>query len=270
MLWLKQHLSLLIPLVTLLIGIESILLINRAIIAHEEVINKSYAMVLISKSKMSIDDIKDKIPEALALEILDPSDALNEINSSFKDPFFNDIKNTLPYFYSIKFTTFPNQFRIKIINKYLSNLDNITKVESFSKSHNQIYKILVLTKGCIITLSSLIFILSILLMTKQIKIWRFEHSERMEIMTYLGAPSKFKNGPLYKLAIIDSIIANFIVLICIIVVCYNQKVNAILKMLSIEIFGIKDLVGDFSILILSSCAISLISVFIVILFQKEP
>lgn len=270
MLWLRQHLSLLIPLITLLVGIESVLLINRAVISYEEMVNKSYAMVLIAKSKMNINDINDKIPEALALEELDSSAVLNEINASFKDPIFDGIKNTLPYFYSVKFKSFPNQFRIILINKYLSSLDNIIRVESFSKSHNQIYKILVLTKGCVITLSILIFILSTLLMIKQIEIWRFEHSERMEIMTYLGAPSKFKNGPLYKLAIIDSILSSVIVLIFVMIVYNNSKVTSIVKMLGIEIFSIKDLVGDFAILILSSCIVSLTSVLMVILFQKEP
>lgn len=270
MLWLKQYLSLLIPLVALLVGIESVLLINRAVASHEEVIGKSYAMVLVAKSKMAIEDITDRVPEALALEELDSSDVLNEINSTFKDPIFDGVKNTLPYFYSIKFKSFPNQFRIKVISKYLSNLDNVTRVESFSRSHNQIYKILVLIKGCVITLSTLIFILSTLLMIKQIEVWRFEHSERMEIMTYLGAPSKFKNGPLYKLAIVDSLVASVVVLLFAIIIYNNSRVDSIMKMLGINIFGAKDLLGDFSILILSSCVVSLISVFMVILFQKEP
>ena len=270
MLWLRQYLSLLIPLITLLVGIESVLLINRAVTSHEAIISKSYAMVLVSKSKMTIGDISDRIPEALALEKLDSNEVLNEINASFKDSIFDNIKNTLPYFYSIKFKSFPNQLRVKIINKYLSSLDNVIRVESFSKSHNQIYKILVLSKGCVIILSTLIFILSILLMIKQIEVWRFEHSERMEIMTYLGAPSKFRNGPLYKLAIIDSVISSIIVLLSVVAIYNNNRVSSIIKMLGIEIFGIKDLIGDFSILILSSCIVSLISVFMVILFQKEP
>ena len=270
MIWLRHYLSLMVPLVALLVGIESILLINRALDSNEQLVSKSYAIVLVSNTKLSIESLKEKIPESLYLKELDSSSILKEINDSFSTPIFGELKDKLPYFYSLKLSTFPNQLRIKTIQKEISKIADIIRVESFSKSHNQIYKILVLMKGSIITLCFLIFILSVLLMIKQVEVWLFEHSERMEIMTYLGAPSKFKNGPLYKLALIDSIISSLIVMAFVVFISKNPKIISIMTFLDIDLFNLTSLIMDFGILLFSAYCISIISVFMVIIFQKEP
>ncbi|RDU64734.1 cell division protein FtsX [Helicobacter sp. MIT 14-3879] len=268
--WIKQYLSLLIPLIALLVGIESILVVNRAVNSHEELIGKNYAIVIVSNSNIDINNIKEKIPEVSSIIEIDSSAILNDINAQFKDSAFNNLKPSLPLFYSLKLNTFPNHQKIKKIEQNLKNIENIIRVESFSKSHSQTYKILVLLKGCVLVLSSLIFILSLLLMIKQIEVWRFEHSERMEIMTYFGAPSKFKNAPLYKLALIDSIIASISVILAVIFLANSPKITLITSMLGIEIFNLNNFITDYLILLASAYIISMLSVFMVILFQKEP
>lgn len=270
MIWFRQYLSLLIPLIALLVGIESILLVNRAVLSHEELIGKNYAIVVVSTTQLNESDIKQKVSEIHALHKLDTSGILDEIKAEFKDSKIDNLNNSLPFFYSLTLNSFPNQYRIKQIENDLLSLGNITRIESFSKSHNQAYRLLVLLKGCVLVLSGLIFVLSFLLMTKQIEVWRFEHSERMEIMTYLGANSKFKNAPLYRLALIDSIIASLFVIIFVIVLSNNDKISSIISMLSISIFSIKTFIIDYFILLVSAYAISMFSVFMVILFQKEP
>lgn len=266
----QQYLSLIVPLITLLFGIESVTLIDRAVLMHEEIIGKNYAIVLVSSKKLNIDDIKPLVDESASLNELDSSSVLNEISTDFKDDISSDLKKALPYFYSLKLSIFPNQYQIKEIQRKISNLDSILRVEFFTKSHSQIYRVLVLVKSCVLVLSILLFILSILLMIKQIVVWRFEHSDRMEIMTYLGAPWKFKNAPLFKLALIDSVISSLFVIVMVFITQYNSKVSSVLNMLGIDIFEMKLLIGDFFLLLLSSFVISMITVFVVILFQKEP
>ena len=137
------------------------------------------------------------------------------------------------------------------------------RVESFSKTHNQTYRLLVLLKGCVLVLSAIVVLLSLLLMMKQVEVWRFEHSERMEIMTYFGTPAKMKNKPLYRLAWIDSILATAIVILATFFVSKSA-------MLGIDIFSMKNFAFDCLILAFSSYCISMAAVFVVILFQKEP
>lgn len=270
MIWFKQYVSLLIPLIAFLIGIESILLINRAVNSYENIMGKNYTIVLVSTSKLNANEIKQKIDGINSLTELDSSGIVNNIDSTLKNESINELKKSLPFFYSLKLNSFPNQYKIKQIEKNILAFENIIRVESFSKSHNEAYRLLILLKGCVLVFSSLIFILSFLLMIKQIEVWRFTHSERMEIMTYLGAPSKFKNLPLYRLAVIDSSIASIFVIILVSIISNNAKINSIITMLGIEIFSLKIFLLDCLILLLSAYIITMFSVFMVILFQKEP
>lgn len=270
MIWFRQYLSLLVPLIALLVGIESVLLINRAVVSHEEVIGKNYAIVFVSQNEIKEEDIKASISDIYSIRLLDTSQVLNDIDSKFKDTNIDDLKKSLPFFYAITLNSFPNQSQIKEIEKTLMSFGNITRVESFSKSHDQTYRLLILLKGCIVVLSGLIFIISLFLMIKQIEVWRFEHSERMEIMTYLGAHSKIKNAPLYRLALTSSFIAALIVVFIVAFIVNTNKISSIVSMLGINIFSPTTFIIDYFILLFAAYVISMSSVFVVILFQKEP
>ena len=270
MIWFRQYLSLLVPLVALLVGIESILLINRAVASHEEVIGKNYAIVFVSQNEINEEDIKQSISDIYSLRLLDTSAVLDSIDSKFKDTNIDDLKKSLPFFYAITLNSFPNQSQIKEIEKNLMAFGGITRVESFSKTHDQTYRLLVLLKGCIFVLSGLIFVISLFLMIKQIEVWRFEHSERMEIMTYLGAHSKIKNAPLYRLALVDSMLSALIVVFIVAFIVNTAKIQSIISMLGIDIFNTTTFIIDYFILLFAAYVISMSSVFVVILFQKEP
>lgn len=270
MIWFRQYLSLLIPLIALLIGVESVLIINRAVASHEEIIGKNYAIVVVSQNEVKEEDLKHIISDVYSIRLLDTSGVINEIDSKFKDSNIGDLKKSLPFFYAITLNSFPSQNKIKEIESKLMDFSGITRVESFSKTHDQTYRLLVLLKGCIVVLSGIIFIISLFLMVKQIEVWRFEHSERMEIMTYLGAQSKLKNAPLYRLAFINSLLSALTVIVIVAFIINTDKISSIISMLGINIFSTYLFVIDFFILLFVAWFISIVSVLMVILFQKEP
>lgn len=264
--WLKQYLGLLFPLIALLVGIESIILINRALNQYEGIIGRNYAIIIVAKEKLSLNELG--IEEAVGLDLLDSSAVLSDLNNEFKN--LGALNITLPFFYSLKLDSFPSQAAIKNIESHLKSFEHILRVESFSKTHSQTYRLLVLLKACIIVLSGLVFILSILLMIKQIEVWRFEHSERMEIMTYLGAPGRVKNAPLYRLALIDSIISSLVVIVGMMYLSKHPRMISLMQTLEIDIFGLKNYILDFGFLLFGALFISMLSVCMVILYQKEP
>lgn len=270
MIWFRRYLSLFVPLVALLVGIESILLINRAVLSHEDFIGKNYSIIIVAQKPIDEDSAKAQISEIATINRIEVSGILDEINAEFGGTISADFGANLPLFYAVGLHSFPNQYKIRAIKADLLALPNVSRVESFTKTHTQTYRLLVFIKGCVIVFSSIIFILSFLLMIKQVEVWRFEHSERMEIMTYLGASSKVKNLPLYRLALISTIIASVVVMAMVIALLNNNKIASIISMLGIEIFSVKALIIDEIILLVSAYAISMFSVFMVILFQKEP
>lgn len=266
----RRYLSLLMPLIALLIGIESILVVSRALSYYEDLVGKNYAIVLVSQKELKFDTIKAQVPETIALLELESESILQDITKNFKDSAVANLKNSLPFFYSLKLSQFPNQSKIRQIESKLKSLNDILRVESFGKTHNQTYRLLVLLKGCVLVLSLIIMLLSLLLMMKQVEVWRFEHSERMEIMTYFGTPAKMKNKPLYRLAWVDSILATAVVIAMTFIVSHNAKITAIVALLGIDIFSMRTFIIDTLILAFSAYCISIMAVFVVILFQKEP
>lgn len=209
--FLKNHLALIIPLAALLFAIESIFLISRTIDNYREKIGSEYAIVLASKEPLSVAQIQNKIAQMQNLEEIDTEEVLKQLSKNISAANFDLIKSSLPYFYKISLENFPSQSELDKIEQNLRSIGGISRIETFSKSHSQIFRLLIFNKGAVMVLSTIVVILSILLMFKQIEVWWLTHAQRMEIMGLLGASSWMKSSLLFKLALSDTIIAALIV-----------------------------------------------------------
>lgn len=265
---LKRHLALIIPLLALLFSLESIMLVNRAVTKHENKLSDSYSIVIASKSPLSIDKIESFIREAKELKTITPDYMLNELKKELSRESLETLQKELPFFYSLKLSVFPDEERLQKINNTLSKLNGVTKVESFTKSHSQVYKLLLIIKSSIVVFASLIAVLSYILMVKQIEIWKFEHSDRMEIMAFLGAPAWMRNGILFRLAFIDSIISTILIVVGTAYLMGYDRMQEILRTLEVtsDIFRAG---SDFIILLFTSIFVSIVSVVFVIIKQKD-
>ena len=105
-------------------------------------------------------------------------------------------------------------------------------------------------------------------MFKQIEIWKFQHLERMEIMTLLGAPLWMRSQILFRLACLDTIIATIIVGIGLFYVSTNPTLLIFMQELGLkpDIFSP---LSDSIVLLLVGLVVSLVSVWIVSLQQKD-
>lgn len=265
---LKNHLSLIIPLVALLFALESILLVNRTLRDYESKLGKNYAIILASKKELSLESLRNKITEAQALSPIDAQIVLDRLKNNVSQANLVLLKKSLPYFYSLTLNTYPSDARLVAIQKTLENFDEIVRIEAFTKSHNQIYQLLLIINGSIMIFSSLIALISLLLMFKQIEIWKFQHIERMEIMTLFGAPLWMRSQVLFRLACIDTILATLIVAGGLFYISQNPSLLIFFQELGLnpEIFSP---FLDSIVLLLTGLALSLISVWIVSLQQKD-
>ncbi|PAF42771.1 cell division protein FtsX [Helicobacter sp. 11S02596-1] len=265
---LKRHFSLIIPLLALLFSLESIVLVNRAISIKEDKLSQSYSILLASQQKLNLDFITKNIKEANNLIPINPDFLLERLKQNMTEANLNNVKKDLPFFYSLKLSSFPDQKRLEAITQMLLKVPGIQKVESFSKTHNQVYRLLFLIKINVWIFASLIGVLSILLMIRQIQIWRFEHSKRMEIMSFLGAPGWIKNGVLFKLAIIDSIITSIGIVAGMFYLSLREDVKEMIDALEIQ-ESIFKFGSDFLMLLAFSIVISVFSVLVVIACQRR-
>ncbi|CUU39246.1 Cell division protein FtsX [Helicobacter typhlonius] len=260
--------ALIIPLLALLFSFESIMLVNRAVSKHENKLSDNYSIVIASQNALTLDKIQSFIREAKELKAVTPDYMMNELRKDLSRESIETLQRELPFFYSLKLSTFPDEERLQKINATLKKLNGVTKVESFSKSHSQVYKLLLIIKSSIVVFASLIAILSYILMIKQIEIWKFEHSDRMEIMAFLGAPAWMRNGILFRLAFIDSIISTIAIITGMTYIIHHNKMQEIMQTLEVtsDIFRIG---SDFIILLFTSVLVSIVSVVFVIIKQKD-
>ncbi len=98
----------------------------------------------------------------------------------------------------------------EIKQKLLAN-SSITRIETFAKTHDKIFKMFELLQYMVIIFTSFIAIIAILLIFKQVRIWTYEHNRRMAIMTLFGASFFMKSAMLYRMTLVDSLISAFFV-----------------------------------------------------------
>jgi cell division transport system permease protein len=207
----KNHLSLIFALVTLLASFQFFSSFADMVDRYEASLSSEYAIIAISKEPLELEAVLERIPYASTLEPIDPGFVIEEVRESVSPDNLSYLKTALPHFYRIRLNHFPSiEDRIHI-EQTLSNLESVIRVETFAKTQNKVYRLLLLNRGIFFTFAALMFLVAFLLIVRQMEVWRYEHSERMRIMTIFGAPLWMRSAVLYRLAFIDSLVSSVLV-----------------------------------------------------------
>ena len=99
----KRHLALIIPLLALLFGIESIMLINRSISTHEQKLANSYSIIIASKESLDLQKVQTFVREAEEMKPVAPDYMINELKKELSKDALQSLQKELPLFYSFLF-----------------------------------------------------------------------------------------------------------------------------------------------------------------------
>ncbi|NPA81256.1 MAG: hypothetical protein GXO31_01475 [Epsilonproteobacteria bacterium] len=264
---LKNHISVIIPLFILLFSFEFAVMLDRVVKNYEENLFNDYSIVIASMSKLDEENLKKEIPLIKKLEPLSTKKVIDKFKNDFSPANLAYLRSSLPKFYSVKLKYPPDEKTLEEIEKKLRSIPSITKVETFEKSYTKIYMMLNFSKVISNIFTIFIFIISILLIFKQMEIWTLEHQERMYIMGLFGSPFWMKSAVLYKLVFIDSIISAVGVGLFFYFVPKTQKFQEIMKSIGLDFSGFR-LLDDMSLLLGISIFITIFSVTLVILRQR--
>ncbi|WP_179187642.1 cell division protein FtsX [Campylobacter lanienae] len=209
----KSHISVIFPLVILLFAIEFSLMLGKFVSDYEFKMASDYNIIIVSEIELNDNMLIPIIPTFASLATLDANLILNRLKNDISAKNISVLKSILPKFYSLKLTNFPSKDAMVNIKANLSKIQGVKRVETFSKTHDQVYNMLILSKNIADYFAILVGLLGLVLVFKQMRIWLYEHKRRVEIMTLFGAPYWLKSAMLYKLSIIDSIIATTLVVI---------------------------------------------------------
>jgi cell division transport system permease protein len=264
----KNHLSLVIALLSILFSMQVFVVADRSIDAYKETLAHKYSVVIVSQKTLLEEEIF-KINDIVAsIEELKPDDAIERLNSGMSKKNMELLKVTLPKFYKLHLRYYPTPSEVKKLTKDLIGHNSIKKVEDFSHTHDTTYKLLLLFKGVVTVFALCIFVVTTLLIFKELRIWQFKHSERMSIMGLFGAPLWLRSAVLFRLAIVDAIIASILAYGVFTYISLSPWILEQFSSIGIEIV-IFDSVADFMKLSMIAVGLSILLASMIVLGHKE-
>jgi len=265
---LKNHLSFIIPLFILLFSIQFATMLERGIKKYEAHLTGEYTIVCVSKLPLEQKVLKKIIPSIKSVKEIKKDKYIEKLKSDISKADLVYLRANLPKFYTLKLNSLPDKAALKNISEELLKIKGITKVETFKKTFNKFHQFLKMSKMASVFFTIFIFIISFMLIVKQMEIWTLEHHRRMYIMGLFGAAFWMKSASLYKSVIIDALISAVLVAIVFLMLPNIANLNAIKTDLGIDLNNF-NFIGDLSKLIIISLLISVVSVTTIILKQKN-
>ncbi|MCP4970755.1 MAG: cell division protein FtsX [Arcobacter sp.] len=210
--FLKNTFAFIVPLTAMLISFIIYMFASNILENYKIKIANDYSIVIITNTPLIKENIKSladiKVDKIITLE---KNNIIKNIKSNLSNSSINLLKRKLPHFYKIKLEVFPTSSKLNTIKNILYKNKNIRKVEIFSKNHNSVYLLLLLLSQISFILFTIITIFAIIIISKQIRIWFYEHHEKISILKLHGASILYSSSTILKYAIISSFISFFIV-----------------------------------------------------------
>jgi len=264
----KNHLSLVIALVSILFSIQVFIIVDRSISAYKDNLASSYSIVVVTQVSMANEKIKLLSPSIDTVTELSPDRVIKRLNTTMDKRNMELLKVALPKFYKLKLTHFPKPNEIESLTKKLLQHKSVTKVENFSHNHDNTYKLLLLFKEVISVFAIAIFVVTTLLILKELRIWQFMHNERMSIMGLFGAPIWLSSAVLFRLSIVDAVIASIVTFILFTYLASSQWIALQFESIGINVV-VFDNIGDFLILFGVAMTLSVLLASLIVIGHKE-
>ncbi len=264
----KNHLSLILALVSILFAIQTLIVTDRAIDAYEQNLQKNYSLVIVSNKKLEKKELKEKSPLVANMEAISVDQAIKKIDSSISKKNMQLLKLSLPKFYRVILTKYPSSEEIERIKKQLRSIEGVKRIEDFKASHDITFKLLMLFKTVVTVFSVVVFVITSLLIAKELRIWQYKHNERMNIMGLFGAPKWLSSAVLFRLAVVDAILSSLIIFFVFNYIASSQWLLTKLKSIGIEIV-VFDMLEDFPLLFGAALGLSLLLATAIVFGHKE-
>ena len=209
---LKNSFAFIVPLTAMLISFIIYIFSANILDNYKKMIANDYSIVIITNTPL----IKENISKLANIKVekiitLKNDKIINNLRSSLSEPSLELLRNKLPHFYKIHLEVFPTTSELEVIKNQLYENKNIRKVEIFSKNHNSIYLLLLLLSQISMILFTIITIFAVIMISKQIRIWFYEHHEKITILKLHGASILYSSSTILKYAIFSSFISFAIV-----------------------------------------------------------
>ena len=264
----KNHLSLIIALFTIVFTMQIYIVVERSVTAYEDQLNENYSIVVVTDKSVKTETLTAISPKIKSAEEISTKEVVKRLQVQMKQRHIDLLKLMLPHFYAIHLNHYPDPSEIKKLRHKLERNSDITRVEDFAKSHDTLYKFLLLFKSVVIIFAVAIFAVTSLLVLKEMRIWQFQHNERMSIMAMFGAPMWMRSAVLFRLSIVDAIIASVLAIGTFLYVDIAKIGSEQLQTIGIDI-TLFDIVNDSLLIIGVALSLSILLATLIVLAHKE-
>ena len=200
-----------LPLMTILLGLEFYLVFDRTTNNYEKTLTKGYTMLIVSKKPIDLDTFKSLNKHIVTAKQIERSHIISQVVKGVSQSSSKEILAVLPYFYNLGLDAYLKTSELDDIKSDLEVNGDIKRVETFGSSYDSSYRLFAFIK---FTLKAFIFfmgLVSLFLIIKQMEIWKYAHKERMQVMEIFGAPLMLRSGVLFRVAFVDAIFATIFV-----------------------------------------------------------
>lgn len=265
----KNHFSLVVALIGILFSMQVYFIVERSIDAYKQDLAKNYSLVVVSNKTLIVEEIIKRDKNFSSLSELSADGVIQKLGNDFSQKNIELLKLTLPKFYKLKLHAYPSPQEVEDIKRDLSKIGSIVKVETFSKTHDTTYKLLLLFKSVVSVFALSILLVTVLLIFKELRIWQFKHNERMSIMALFGAPLWLRSAVLFRLAIVDAFIATALSFTLFSYIASSDWVGEQLESIGIKIDVFQSVEDTFVMLGVSVTVSILLATFIVLGHKEE-
>jgi cell division transport system permease protein len=197
----------LLPLLAILLGVEFFLVFNRVTQDAEEKLRQSYSILVVSQKAMTPQDFR-RIDRHIAEAVpLPKKEIAREIARGMNNTPDREILAALPHFYTLHLDRYLPQQKVEDIRRKLLKVPGIKKVETFGENLRAKYNLFLFLKIILWSFVGLMGLVSVFLVVKQMEVWQMAHRERMQIMEIFGAPMLLRSGVLFRMGIVDALLA---------------------------------------------------------------
>ena len=207
----KYHITFILPMMAILLGIEFFLVFDRATNSYEAGLKEGYSMFVVSKKALDLKDFKRLNSHISQSKEVNKKALAAQISKGVSQSNSQEILKALPYFYNIKLDSYMSSSGLASIKKDLEESDSIRRVETFGSSYTSSYRLFSFIQFILKVFLGFMGIISFFLIIKQMEVWRYAHLERMRVMEIFGASLMLRSGVLFRVALVDAIISTFIV-----------------------------------------------------------
>ena len=223
--FLKNLISFLIPLFIVLTTFALYSAIVDVVNDYKKTIIDDYAIMIVTNTPLVKEDLKSiGTVTVRTIEDLKREDIIKDMKDQLSTNSLKLLKQKLPFFYKIYLYDYPTTSQLKQIKNNLKELSNIKRVETFSSDHNKIYSLLILCEQIILVALFFIIIFAVLILSKQISIWFFEHSKRIKIAELHGGSLLYSSEPILRIIAISALISSIIAYLIILLYTINGEI----------------------------------------------